>query len=311
MEKAFSTSILKWYGKNRRPLPWREHPTPYHVLVSEIMLQQTQVARVMEKFPKFLQQFPTLEKLARASPAKVIKAWSGMGYNRRALLLQRLAQEVMEKHRGKIPEQPATLQALPGIGPYTAGALAAFAFNKPEPAVDVNVRRIYSRYFNGKDQGLPMGRREEEKLRSVVLKTIPPEKSRDFHNALMDFGSLVCTREAPNCVQCPLQANCKFYPLYQKRGKQALFKPEKRREPGVYEQGKFIPNRIFRGRIVEWVRRNERKETSIRELGKVIKKDYVDYDLKWLLSLCQRLEKEELIAVAARGKKIILCLPTP
>ncbi len=301
--KNFTKSLLTWYSVHQRPLPWREHPTPYHVLVSEIMLQQTPVARVMEKFFPFLQQFPTLKVLANAPQAKVIKAWSGMGYNRRALLLQRLAQEVMEKHQGKIPEQPAILQTLPGIGPYTAGALAAFAFNKPEPAVDVNVRRIYSRYFNGKDQGRPMGRREEEKLRSVVLKIIPPEKSRDFHNALMDFGSLVCTREAPNCVQCPFQANCKFYPLYQKRGKKALFHPERRQEPGIYEHGKCIPNRIFRGRIVEWVRKNEKKDVSLLKLGKAIKEDFIVSEKKWLSMLCARLKKEGLIQYSYNQNK--------
>lgn len=299
-----------WYSVHQRPLPWRQTTDPYHILVSEIMLQQTQVARVMEKFPQFLQQFPTLEKLACASPAEVIKAWSGMGYNRRALLLQRLAQEVLEKHQGVISRNPEILRTLPGLGPYTAGAIAAFAYNQAEPAIDVNVRRIFYRYFQGKDQGLPRGKQDEERLPSLVKQLIPVRKSRDFHNALMDFGSLVCQREAPQCTRCPLQADCKFYPFYRKRGERALFQAEKRKEPGVYEQRKFIPNRIFRGRIVEWVRGNEGGKISLTKLGQAIKEDFKASEKNWLLALCNALQKDKLLEYELGEGRIKLTFTT-
>ncbi|MEK6950692.1 MAG: A/G-specific adenine glycosylase [Nanoarchaeota archaeon] len=312
MGKNFSATLLKWYGKNQRPLLWRQTSNPYHILVSEIMLQQTQVARVLEKFPLFLRQFPTLERLAHAPPAEVIKAWSGMGYNRRALLLQRFAQEVLEKHDGEIPRDPKVLYTLPGIGPYTAGALAAFAYNHPEPAIDVNVRRIFLRYFQGKDQGLPQGTKQEGKLYKLVKSSIPQGKSREFHNTLMDFGSLVCTRETPSCGKCLLQSSCRFYPLYRKRGEKALFHRPPRQEPGTYEKGKFVPNRIFRGRLVEWVRKNEDQEISVTTLGKVIKEDFTGKEKRWLISLCQGLQKEKLLFYTCNHQKICFRLsPSP
>ncbi len=309
MEQTFSISILSWYTKNKRDLPWRHtNIDPYHVLVSEIMLQQTQVPRVIIKFQEFIRRFPTLPHLAQASKAEVIQAWSGMGYNRRALLLHQFAQEVMSKHEGKIPETATKLISLPGIGSYTAGSIASFAYNKPEPAIDVNVRRIYMRYFRGKDQGLPMGREEEKKLYELVKSTIPKGKSRDLHNALMDFGSLLCTRDTPQCFQCPLNKSCHFAPLYSTKKEKALFVMEKKIEKGVYENGRCIPNRIFRGRIVEFVRKNEGKEIGFEEFGKVIKKDYVQREEQWLRSLCLGLQKDNLIEFMVNDGKIVLSL---
>ncbi len=306
----FSTTLLDWYSSHQRSLPWRQNPTPYQVLISEIMLQQTQVPRVVEKFKEFTALFPTIKHLAKASKAEVIQAWSGLGYNRRALLLHKFAQEVVEKYNGIIPNSPEILRTLPGIGPYTAGAIASFAYNKPEPAIDVNVRRIYLRYFQGKDQGRPQGKKEEEELYELAKKGIPDKKSAQFHNALMDFGSVVCTRDAPACPECPLKASCRFFPLYQRKKEKALFVMEKREEPGVFEDGKFIPNRIFRGRIVELVRKNECKAFSIRELGKIIKKDYKSPQQKWLLDLMEKLKDENLIDYKMNKEKIKLVLPS-
>lgn len=152
METAnFSSTLLDWYSIHKRDLPWREAGLdPYRVVVSEIMLQQTQVSRVIEKYQEFLAMFPTIFDLAKASSADVIMAWRGLGYNRRALMLQKFAQEVVRLYNGTIPSVPEALINLSGIGPYAAGSIASFAFNKPEPAIDVNVRRIYMRYFSGR-----------------------------------------------------------------------------------------------------------------------------------------------------------------
>ncbi len=306
--KTFSERLLHWYSTSKRDLPWRKNPTPYHVLVSEIMLQQTQVPRVIEKFQEFITLFPTIQDLARASKADIIKAWSGLGYNRRALLLHAFAQEVVEKYNGIIPDSSETLRTLPGIGPYTAGALASFAYNQPEPAIDVNVRRIFMRFFQGKDQGLPMGKKEEQGLYQQIKSMIPGGKSAEFHNALMDFGSLVCTRDTPSCKQCPLQKSCCFFPLYSTQKEKVLFVMEKRAEPGVVEQGKFIPNRIFRGRIVEFVRKNEMKELSLTTLGNAIKEDYTKKDEPWLRELCEKLKRDKLVDYTITNQKIVLRL---
>ncbi len=305
---SFSMMLLEWYAQHNRSLPWRKNPTPYQVLVSEIMLQQTQVPRVIEKFREFLSLFPTICDLAKASKAEVIKAWSGMGYNRRALLLHQFAQVIVAEHKGVIPQTAEELMKLPGIGPYTAGALASFAYNQPEPAIDVNVRRIFMRFFHGKDQGLPMERKEEKELHELVRQNIPAGKSRDFHNALMDFGSLICVRDVPRCASCPLQKSCKFFPKYSVQKENALFVMERRQEPGTLEAGKFIPNRIFRGRIVEFVRRNGGKEILISELGREIKKDYHTQEKNWLRSLLIKLEQDGLIEVNEYDGRIRLNL---
>src|SRR3989338_959375 len=307
--KRFAPSILGWYSSHQRNLPWRQNPTPYHVLISEIMLQQTQVQRVIEKFKEFTTLFPTIYHLANASTADVIRAWSGLGYNRRALLLHQFAQEVVEKYKGVIPRSAVELLTLPGIGPYTAGAIASFAYNQPDPAIDVNVRRIYQRYFHGKDQGLPMGRKEEQELYELAKRSIPNNKSAEFHNALMDFGYLVCTRDTPMCAQCPLKNGCHFFPLYKKKKEKVLFVMEKKEEKGVFENGKFFPSRIFRGRIVELVRKNEGKEISITEWGKRIKKDYTEKDKEWLLMLCRKLQDDKLLSYSMVDRKIKVSLP--
>jgi len=305
----FSSGILKWYSVNQRTLPWRSNNSSYYVLVSEFMLQQTQVPRVIEKFKEFMQRFPTLQDLAQASKAEVIESWSGLGYNRRALLLHRFAQEVTEKYNGKIPQQKEKLAELPGMGPYTTGAILSFAFNLPEPAIDVNIRRIYLRFFQGKDQGLPMSKKEEQELYLLAKGTIPENKSTDFHSALMDFGSLVCTRNAPSCSSCPLQSSCKFFPVYKTNPQKSLFVMEKRKEAGMTENGKHIPNRIFRGRMVEFARRNQGQEMALQDLGKAVKKDYKNNEGTWLLSLLEKLQNDGLLNFTLADEMMILSLP--
>ncbi|MDP3733831.1 MAG: hypothetical protein Q8R37_01255, partial [Nanoarchaeota archaeon] len=189
------------------------------------------------------------------------------------------------------------------------GAILSFAYNLPQPAIDVNVRRIYLRFFHGKDQGLPMNKKEEQELYHVVQQTIPVDKSAEFHNALMDFGSSICTRNTPSCSACPLQNSCAFFPVYESKKEKALFSVEKRKEPGVVENGKYIPNRIFRGRIVEFVRQNQGARMTITAFGKAIKKDYNHEEEKWLLLLCEKLQHEGLLNTTVSKNKILLTLP--
>lgn len=300
---SFSTNLLAWYSTHQRDLPWRKTTNPYQIAVSEFMLQQTQVSRVIEKYDLFLTLFPTIQALAAASSTDVIRAWSGLGYNRRALLLQRFAQKVCSDHAGEIPQSPTKLSALPGIGVYMRGAIASFAFNLSEPAIDVNVRRIFWRYFRGKDRGKPLSGKIEEELFLLVKEQIPNGKSNEFHNALMDFGSAICTRNAPSCISCPLHLSCAFAPLYSQQKEKVLYVMERKPEKGVYELGKSVPNRIFRGRIVEFARKNQ-GDFFLDELGKSIKKDYSSSDELWLRELCLKLIAERLLE-ARIGRKLI------
>jgi A/G-specific adenine glycosylase len=146
--RAFRRKLVAWFRKHGRDLPWRRTRDPYHIVVSEFMLQQTQVSRVAEYYPRFLGKYPTVHHLAAARPAQVRESWEGLGYYRRAANLHALARTVVREHAGKLPDDPATLRGLPGVGPYTAGAVATFAYERSEPAVDTNVARVIRRAFH-------------------------------------------------------------------------------------------------------------------------------------------------------------------
>jgi A/G-specific adenine glycosylase len=181
--KSFQQQILSWYDIFKRDLPWRGDPDPYHILVSEIMLQQTQVDRVIPKYLAFRERFPTLQSLAAASTADVIREWHGLGYNRRALNLKRAAEEAVRDHGGRLPGKVEELEKLPGIGKYTARAVASFAFGVQVPVVDTNVRRVLSGFA-----GRELSDRETWEMAEQLL---PPGRAADWNQALMDYGALV------------------------------------------------------------------------------------------------------------------------
>jgi len=184
--RAFQKIIYGHYDTQGRDLPWRKKLNPYRVLVSEIMLQQTQVERVIERFQEFLDAFPDFTALARAPLPKLLKIWQGMGYNRRALALRALAQKVVDEHRGRLPQEPEQLIALPGIGPYTAGAIAAFAFNRPVVFMDTNIRRVYiHEFFHDRDDI------HDDEIIPFLERTIDAENPRKWYNALMDYGTML------------------------------------------------------------------------------------------------------------------------
>ncbi len=205
--------LLAWYAEHGRTLPWRaragEPSDPYRVLVSELMLQQTTVATVTKRFAPFMARFPTLSALAAAPLDDVLHAWQGLGYYRRARGLHACAQTVVERHGGRLPEAPAALEALPSIGPYTAAAVAAIAFDHPVLAVDANVERVLARLF-AVETPLPQARAE---LRRRAAGLTPNERPGDSVQALMDLGASVCRPQRPACTACPLRAHCAAFRL--------------------------------------------------------------------------------------------------
>ncbi len=180
---SFQDSILEWYRVYGRELPWRGDSDPYHILVSEVMLQQTQVDRVIPKYIAFLERFPALKALAEASTADVLRQWKGLGYNRRALNLKRAAEAVMERHAGDLPKSVGELEKLPGIGRYTAHAVACFAFGAQVPVVDTNVRRVLSDWI-GRELS-------DSETWAVAQHLMPVGNANDWNQALMDYGALV------------------------------------------------------------------------------------------------------------------------
>ena len=184
--RTFRNTIYDHYHRHGRDLPWRRTRNPYRVLVSEIMLQQTQVDRVIEKYGLFLSSFPDFQTLAAASVKDVLRLWQGLGYNRRALGLKALAERVVTQHRGRLPSDPDKLIALPGIGKYTAGAVGAFAFNKPVVFMDTNIRRVFIHTFF-KDQDLI----EDAHILPLVEQTLDASDPRSWYNALMDYGAML------------------------------------------------------------------------------------------------------------------------
>jgi len=200
-------NLLRWFEKASRDLPWRVEPrNPYHTLVSELMLQQTQMDRVVPKFEAFILRFPSLESLASAREDYVLSAWSGLGYYRRARLLHRLAREISPQ---ELPEEFDRLRRLPGIGPYTAAAIASLAFGRPEPVLDANVRRVGARVSGiyGDVRKASSSRRIEEWVRSLF----PGHRPGSINEALMELGALLCTPSGPRCSACPLRQSCRAW----------------------------------------------------------------------------------------------------
>jgi A/G-specific adenine glycosylase len=204
----FRRRLIAWFRRYGRDLPWRNTRNPYHVLVSEVMLQQTQVSRVEGYYGRFLSEFPDVGTLASATPTRVREQWDGLGYYRRAANLHRLAQEVVASHDGKIPRDVAALRRLPGVGRYTAGAVASFAYQRAEPAVDTNVARVLRRAFHPRAGRNAKG---EKRLWETAAAMLPrPGKSAwDFNQAIMELGAIVCTARVARCDVCPVVAVCR------------------------------------------------------------------------------------------------------
>ncbi len=202
----FGRRLVSWYAEHGRDLPWRHTRDPYHILVSEMMLQQTQVERVLNYYPRFLKAFPTLRALAGASQDRVLKLWEGMGYYARAGHLRRAAQIILRDHEGLIPSELAALRALPGVGYNTAASVASLAYDQAWPVLDGNAIRVLCRVFLIPDD--PRATAPQRRLRDLAKSLIPEGQAASFNQALMDLGALICRPQKPRCSPCPLGSLC-------------------------------------------------------------------------------------------------------
>lgn len=214
MQPAFRKQLVAWYATNARDLPWRKHPTPYRVWVSEIMLQQTRVETVRDYFTRFMKRFPGVRKLAEAGEESVLEAWSGLGYYRRARMLHAAAKQIVTLHRGRFPSDRASVLALPGIGKYTAGAILSIAFDQPEPIVDGNVERVFARLERVRED--VKSNRGNQRIWQCATEHVTSGQQEglsasDLNQALMELGAMICTPTSPNCSACPVSTHCKAY----------------------------------------------------------------------------------------------------
>jgi A/G-specific adenine glycosylase len=209
--RRFRRHLLDWYRAHGRELPWRRTDDPYHILVSEIMLQQTQVDRVLPKYHEWLEKYPTFSALADAPPDEVLRAWRPLGYNVRPYRLQSIAREAVSRHGGRLPSDEATLLSFKGIGQYTAGAIRSFAFRERAAILDTNVARVIYRVFVG--DGDIKGHAMKKRLWATSEALVPRKDVFDFNQALMDFGATQCPARKPRCLVCPMKRYCRSYPM--------------------------------------------------------------------------------------------------
>jgi len=289
-DTKISIALLRWYRKHGRSLPWRNAADPYRILVSEVMLQQTQVSRVLIKYPEFLAKYPSLRRLAGARTSDVIRAWRGMGYNNRAIRLKLLAQTVVRDHRGKLPETIDALQKLPGIGRYTAHAIACFAFDQHVPIVDTNIVRVFARLFPTRGNSP----RRTDKIWALAESKLPRANVHDWNQGLMDLGATICTVSKPRCEVCPLKLSCPSA----HSGRRSI------RRISRAEAGRNgIPNRIYRGKTIDVLRNLKRGGSmSPASLARAVMSDYSAEDRPWFFTLLRALERDGLVRMRGRTK---------
>jgi A/G-specific adenine glycosylase len=247
--------LLEWYGTHQRNLPLRRTRHPYRILISEVMLQQTQVSRVLVFYTQWLRLFPSFSALAAAPRASVLRAWSGLGYNSRALRIQALARMVVDNHQSRLPKDIGHLLQLPGIGRYTAHAIACFAYGQSVPVVDVNVKRILTRLFSKVTSAEAMLHEKDAWKRAMAI--LPEKDAYDWNQALMDLGSEICTAVNPDCIRCPLSSGCRSAELPTLRQRSATVK---KKEPSFHG----VPRRIIRGQILKLLHEHTRTLNSVR-----------------------------------------------
>lgn len=306
--------LLTWFAAHARDLPWRQTRDPYQILVAEIMLQQTQVERVIPKYHAFLAAFPTLAVLAAAPPGEVIRLWAGLGYNRRAVNLQRAARVIVEQHGGVFPREVAELRRLPGVGPYTAGAVACFAFEHDVAFIDTNIRRVLRRMLVGPDgvESAPSDRQ----LLELGAALLPAGQGWAWNQALIELGALVCGAAAPACRRCPLRADCRAYAAWvaadqaalqamAEGGPRALRRAAEGRAAYRREQPFVGSRRWYRGRLIDALRALPPAEAMpLDELGPRVRDGFGAADLPWLRDLAAGLARDGLLVIEGETARL-------
>ena len=294
-------SLLAWYGDfGRTHLPWRRTRDPYAIVVAEFMLQQTQVDRVLPLYTAFTERFATFEALAAADAGDVLRAWRGLGYNSRARRLRLLAQTVVSEHGGKLPREREALRKLPGIGPYTAAAVRAFAFDEDDIALDTNVRRVVHRLMFGVEFP-PLAQDRDIDASAAAL--LPRGRGHDWNSALMDLGATICTSRAPRCFLCPLRAHCAAAPIDGAR-LAAAAKAAARRSPQA-----AVPfarsTRFLRGRVIDRLRDEPAKAgLTLEQLQRALE-GVVPHDrLAEIPAVVAALAAEGMVALDDRGIRL-------
>ncbi len=299
--EAVTRRLLAWYDAHGRMLPWRRTRNPYRIFISELMLQQTQVDRVLPIFRAWLRRFPSWRSLANASTRDLIHAWAGLGYNRRALYAREAARDVIKRD---VPKGVEAWRRLKGVGPYMASALAEFVDHQRAIVIDTNVRRVVGRLAGGIPDPTP----NDDPRIGRALERITPIRRRhwDVPQAFMDLANAVCTPRTPDCAQCPLRADCQARKKFgdglinMNRGKRKMTSKTER-----IHEGKSSPDRIYRGRILALIR--TRGKRTISQIGHAVDENYDPIsDLEWIRAMCTRLVKDGLL-VQSTGD--ILSLP--
>jgi len=283
--------VLAWFDEHGRPFPWRENRDPYATMVAEVMLQQTQTGRVTPAYEAFLKRFPDVSRLAHAPAMDVIQAWKGLGYNKRAVNLQRAAQVIEHEGGGVLPAAPAQLRKLPGLGEYSGNAIACFAFDVQVPVIDVNVERVLSRAA----LGLEPERADAKRLRSAAEGWLPAGEAHRWNQALMDVGALLCRIEKPLCVKCPLKGSCRYLAA----GKDKKRRPVAARKTEPFEGSR----RQKRGGIIDALRSSASKGITLGALGQAIHPNGKDRDLSWLVELLEGLERDGLVTMTDAARR--------
>ncbi|MBI2939964.1 MAG: A/G-specific adenine glycosylase [Chloroflexi bacterium] len=291
---AVQEALLAWYAVHQRALPWREAAgkveKPYAVVVSELMLHQTRVDRVVPVYRAFVARFPGFAALAAAPMGEVVRAWAGLGYNRRAVYLHQLAQRVVADHNGSLPDDRDALLRLPGIGAYTASAIRSFAFGHDEPALDTNVRRVLGRVFLEGDPS-------DDEVARIAAATVATGRSSEWNQALMDLGSSLCTARHPRCLLCPIRAWC--------RSAGAAW-PAQSRSQGTFRGS----TRYYRGRLLAML--CEEPATygvRLEELRRQLEARGVPSPQQGWASIVARLARDGLLAVREEGGHEVVALP--
>ena len=287
MPLTIATRLLRWYDKHGRDLPWRKTRDPYRILVSEIMLQQTQVSRGLIFYDRWLGQFPNWNKLASATNSQVIQAWAGLGYNRRALMLRDIATRIVESG---VPTTEDGWRELRGIGPYTAAAISAFALRQRRLPIDTNIRRVLGRLLFGTTYPQPAIDDRIRKNADLVL----PKRGRfyDVPQAIFDLATTHCTK-VPSCATCPMRTVCPAAAKFLS-GRVRVPKQMVRKAVESKHRDKRFPDRIYRGRILKFVRENG--SAAIDEIGPVVDAGYdAEADRDWIIAMVGRMEKDGMV----------------